>query len=128
MTLHPPCYTDSEGRGHSIKILTLDSNSSLPETTCKILPQLWKFVFLPPKIGFHGTVWWCRNFPLWTLLLWFQLILKHPRLNHSYHIAKFNLSLHLKPCTLLVAYSNTMYHLFWCQQMWYPPAWHTLYL
>ncbi len=37
--------------------------------------------------------WWCRNFPSWTLLLWFWVVMKHPGLIHSYRIAKFSISL-----------------------------------
>ncbi len=41
--------------------------------------------------------WRCQSFPLWTLLLWFWATMKHLGFIRSYHIAKFSLSLLLKP-------------------------------
>ncbi len=54
MTPHSPRYTDSEGRGHSIKMSISDSNFSLPENpTSRILTTNYENLnFRCLKLGF----------------------------------------------------------------------------
>ncbi len=43
------------------------------------------------NFGFFGG-WRCRSFPLWTLLLWFRVVIKYLWLIYRHHIAKYGLS------------------------------------